>query len=128
MWVEESKVKQLDSVTEEVIKKLRDESSRREAAAQQRASYGSLCSELENARSGRSPAQSRNSPKAKSEAFQAGSWVSQERKLIEEQFEGNSIEDKGLTSSLIEKTIQQSSSDYFEQGKLFRIRPLDLLP
>ena len=122
-WVEESKVKQIDTVTERIIKKLHKESAMRESMIRQKASYGSLSS-VENVQIGKTLARRRKSLETKSHHsdFQASSWPSKERRLIEDHFGVNNDDTRtqGVTSSLIEKKIQESSSDYFEQGSVMR--------
>ncbi|KAL7509187.1 hypothetical protein ACHAXN_006232 [Cyclotella atomus] len=114
-WVEESKVKQLDSVTENIFIKLRQESAKRDAMLSEKASYGSLSS-LEHARIRKAIARRRNSLEAKDGSFQNATWARKEMKLIEDHFESN----EGVTSSFIEKKLKESQSDYFEEGSVMK--------
>jgi hypothetical protein len=113
--VEESKVKQLDSVTEQIIIKLRQESAKRDAMMSEKASYSSLTS-LEQVRIRKAIARRRNSLEAKEGSFQNASWVRKEMKLIEDHFESNG----GVTSSFVDKKLQESQSDYFEEGSIMK--------
>lgn len=120
-WVEESKVKQMDSVTETIIVKLREESTKREAMIAERASYGSLSS-LENTRISKALARRRNSLETKDNSFEKASWPLKEKTLIEYHFglHKEGAEKGSITSSLINKKLQESSSDYFEEGSVMK--------
>ena len=89
----------------------------------QKASYGSLSS-IENVRISKTLARRRNSFETKPlySGFQASSWVSKERLLIQDHFgiNNDNARSKSVTSSLMEKKFQESSSNYFEQGSVMR--------
>jgi len=84
-WVEQSRVKQLDSATEGIIKKIREECSQRQMArAEVLASHhSSLPAVGEAANSNLNVSRRRVSLLKVSESFQGASWMQQERKLID---------------------------------------------
>jgi len=134
-WVEESKVKQLDSVTENVIKTLREECERRQLLLKERSSDNSLAT-MEHADLRRSVARRRSSLSERSDSFQAASWLRQERTLISDYFgvasgveeslrdceardDSRRISRDLLTESIIKNTLDKSY-DYFQEGSSLR--------
>ena len=136
-WVEESKVKQLDEVTEQVIKELREECSKRKIIAKEHLSNDSLATMEEQASVKRSVAKRRCSLTEKSMSFKDATWLKQEQALIADHFgirggkPTNRLSDSGtrkesrmisqgvLTESMIERTLEKSH-DYFEEGSSLR--------
>jgi len=136
-WVEQSRVKQLDSATEGIIKKIREECSQRQMArAEVLASHhSSLPAVGEAANSNLNVSRRRVSLLKVSESFQGASWMQQERKLIEDHFgvkndlpasSGQSNSNRrdrlpcGLSGSYISKAIEESSDSFFEEGSVMR--------
>mmetsp|Transcript_5502 Transcript_5502/g.13784 ORF Transcript_5502/g.13784 Transcript_5502/m.13784 type:complete len:1381 (-) Transcript_5502:188-4330(-) len=134
-WVEESKVKQLDSVTEQVIRTLREECSRRQNLIKVRSSNESLSS-MGQVRVRNSIARRRGSLIEKSNSFLDASWLKQEMTLIADHFgikngsvpennkddaikESRRISNGMLTESMIERTFDKSHC-YFEEGSSLR--------
>ncbi|KAL7547437.1 hypothetical protein ACHAWF_010731 [Thalassiosira exigua] len=141
-WVEESRVRQLDRVTEEVIRNLRKEC----AAMRPSISKGQSTSNDSLSAMERAPsvvvrgciARRRCSLVESSGSFQESMWLNQERKLIADHFgiDGTKLplsrsttslvrEDsrrlsKGvLTESMIERTLE-NSHEYFQEGSSLR--------
>jgi len=135
-WVEESRVKQLDSATEGIIKRIREECYQRQVEKEKmissnplKSSFGSSSSDV-----GLSISRRRGSLMDISESFQGASWMEQERKLIEDHFgmknglpasrrqphRRASLSGTNLSSSLISKAIEASTDCFFEEGSVMK--------
>jgi len=120
-WVEDSKVKQLDKVTEDIIKSLRKECC---TDRQVRRLSNSSPSSLERADMSKALS-SRRLSMAKQDSFQDATLLQQEKMLIADHFGINrrssrADSSKGaLTESMIERKLEKSN-DYFEEGSNLR--------
>ena len=120
-WVEESKVKQLDKVTEDIIKSLREEYC---TDRQVRRSSNNSPSSLERADMSKA-LPSRRLSMAKRDSFQDATMLQQEKMLIADHFGINRRSSKAdsskgaLTESMIERKLEKSN-DYFEEGSNLR--------
>ena len=135
-WVEESKAKQLDNVTENVIKKLRYECLKRQVMNDLNSSSGTLHSQESVDDVGATIAKERQKKMTCSGSFQKLGLFKKEKRLIEEHFgidsdsQANNARKsekvsrhatKGvITKEMIDKTIEESSSGYFEEGSVMR--------
>ena len=133
--MEESRVKQLDSATEGIIKRIREECSQRQVAREEKLATINSLPASRKANSSLCIARRRGSLLNVSESFQGASWMQQERKLIEDHFgvknglpasrRRSMSRDRlspsaELSGSLITKAIEESSDSFFEEGSVMR--------
>jgi len=132
-WVEESRVKQLDTATEGIIKRIREECSQRQMAREEMMSSNHSLPTSGKSNTSLRIARRRGSLLDVSQSFQGASWMKQERKLIEDHFgiknglpasrRKSSSRDRvpgELSGSLISKAIEESSDAFFEEGSVMR--------
>ncbi len=132
-WMEESRVKQLDTATECIIKKIREECSQREMAREEILSSNHSLPALRQSSSSLPKARRRGALMNISESFQGASWMRQERKLIEDHFDvknglpasrrkslSRDCLPGELTDSSIARAIDESSNAFFEEGSVMR--------
>ena len=132
-WVEESRVKQLDTATECVIKKIREECSQRQTVREEMMSSNHSLPASGKSDNSLRLARRRGSLMNVCESFQGASWMKQERKLIEDHFgvkndlplsrRKSFCRDRlpgELSGSIIKKAIEESTDAFFEEGSVMR--------
>ena len=132
-WVEESRVKQLDTATECIIKKIREECAQRQTAREEMMSSKHSLPVSGTSNNSLRLARRRGSLMNVSESFQGASWMKQERKLIEDHFgvkndlplsrRNSFCRDNlpgELSGSMIAKAIEESSEAFFEKGSVMK--------
>ncbi|KAL7549071.1 hypothetical protein ACHAWF_012341 [Thalassiosira exigua] len=131
-WVEESQVRQLDRVTEEVIRNLRKEcAARRQPTFRGQSPSNDSLSAMERAPAPPgSVARRRRSLAEHSGSFRGAMWLKQERQLIADHFIGiggsavpasssRTTFNGDFTNSMISRTLEKSH-EYFEEGSSLR--------
>ena len=134
-WIEESKVKHIDAVTEDIIMRIRAECKLRQALLDERQSQTSLSSMDQNPIA-ESIARRRGSLNANSESFQGKNWLKKEQVLVEDHFghraglEENARDkvqkssyrlSRGvLSDSMIKQAIEDSKDSFFKEGSVMK--------
>ena len=134
-WIEESKVKQIDAVTEDIIVRIRAECKLRQTLLDERQSQTSLSS-MGQSPVAKSISRRRGSLSANSESFQGKNWLKKEQALVEDHFGRRaSLQDSAhdevrasscrlsrgvLSDSMIKQAIEDSKDSFFKEGSVMK--------